>query len=283
MFEPRTVVKTLSFSETAAIALEAARQGGDILLKYWNRLGSDQIHEKGRGDLVTAADLASEHEIAEFLNREMPEAAVICEEGTVVGGSGQVWYVDPLDGTTNFVQGIPIFAVSIALAADADRENADIRCGVVYNPVSGDLFTAEKGRGSFLGDRPLTGSKKKKLADAVIATGFPRRYSDELKPYLIEFGSIYPQCRAVRRMGAAALDLCWTAQGIFDGFWEHRLSPWDIGAGALIVEETGGICTDFAGKRSFLRSGDIIGAQPEIHREILEHIRQSRRFIPDGP
>lgn len=270
------LIQSQKLSAEVRLALEAARRGGDVLKIYWQRLTQEQIHEKSRGDLVTAADLESERVIAEFLSREMPEAAIVSEEGTARSGSGMVWYVDPLDGTTNFVQRFPIFAVSIGLAATPDRTRADLLAGVVYNPVSEQLFYAARGQGSFLGEQRLQVVQKQGLADAVIATGFPRRYHRELESYLKEFRALFPQCRAIRRAGAAALDLCWTAQGIFDGFWEHKLSPWDVAAGALIVQEAGGICSDFDGAEAFLENGDIIGASPKIHAELLKAIRQAR-------
>jgi myo-inositol-1(or 4)-monophosphatase len=264
-----------NLSAETGIALEAARRGGEVLLRFWRQLEGDQIQEKGRGDLVTAADLAAEETIADFLQSEMPEAALVSEEGTEHHAAGAVWYVDPLDGTTNFVQQFPVFAVSVGLADSADRGEAKLRCGVVLNPVSGDIFYGARGRGSFLGLRRLRVSGKEELGDAVIATGFPRRYHEELPTYLREFDSVFRRSRAIRRAGAAALDLCWTAQGIFDGFWEHRLSPWDIAAGALIVEEAGGLCSDFSGGRAFLESGNIVGASPEIHRQLLTILRET--------
>ena len=258
------------------IALEAARRGGEILQRFWQQLLAEQIMEKSRGDLVTAADLASEQAVAEFLSREMPDAAIVSEEGTSRSGSGQVWYVDPLDGTTNFVQRFPVFAVSIGLAATPDRTEASLVTGVVYNPVTGELFYGARNRGSYLNDQRLHVSQKTELQDSVVATGFPRRYHAELETYLREFRALFPKCRAIRRAGAAALDLCWTAQGIFDGFWEHKLSPWDVAAGALIVQEAGGICTDFNGNAAFLESGNIIGASPVIHAELFRTIREAR-------
>lgn len=269
-------IQSQKLSAEVQLALEAARRGGDVLKKYWQRLEQGQIREKSRGDLVTAADVESERVIAEFLSREMPEAAIVSEEGTMRSGSGSVWYVDPLDGTTNFVQRFPVFAVSIGLAATPDRTRAELLAGVVYNPVSEQLFYAARGQGSYLGELRLQVAQKQELADAMIATGFPRRYHQELETYLKEFRALFPQCRAIRRAGAAALDLCWTAQGIFDGFWEHMLSPWDVAAGALIVQEAGGICTDFDGAEAFLESGNIVGASPKIHAELLKVIRQVR-------
>jgi myo-inositol-1(or 4)-monophosphatase len=246
-----------------------------VLLRLWRQLEDKQIQEKGHGDLVTAADLAAEETIARFLLSEMPEAALVSEEGTEHRAAGPVWYVDPLDGTTNFVQQFPVFAVSIGLADSADRREARLRCGVVFNPVSGDIFYGARGQGSFLGGRRLRVSGKEELGDAVIATGFPRRYHEELPAYLREFDAIFRRSRAIRRAGSAALDLCWTAQAIFDGFWEHRLSPWDIAAGALIVEEAGGLCTDFSGHRTFLESGNILGAPPAIHRQLLAILQET--------
>jgi myo-inositol-1(or 4)-monophosphatase len=263
-------------SSETGLALEAARRGGEVLLRFWRQLHGEQIQEKGRGDLVTAADLASEETIADFLARETPEAALVSEEGMEHHAAGPVWYVDPLDGTTNFVQQFPVFAVSVGLAESADRRAARLRCGVVFNPVSGEVFYAARGRGSFLGLRRLQVSGKEQLGDAVIATGFPRRYHEELPSYLREFDAIFRRSRAIRRAGAAALDLCWTAQTVFDGFWEHRLSPWDIAAGALVVEEAGGRCSDFSGTRAFLESGNILGASPAIHRQLLEILREVR-------
>jgi myo-inositol-1(or 4)-monophosphatase len=266
----------LGTDERASLALDACLRAGEILMKYWQALTSEDIREKGIGDLVTCADLDSEAAVSEFLKKEMPEAGIVCEEGTQREGSGLVWYLDPLDGTTNFVQRFPVFAVSLGLVELRQNAAPNLLCGAVYNPVSGQLFWAVKGKGSFLGTERLIVSPKKNLSDAVLATGFPRRHHEELAPYLKEFAVIFPKCRAIRRAGAAALDLCWTAQGIFDGFWEHRLSPWDIAAGALIVEEAGGSCCDFEGADAFLANGNIIGASPAIRRQILECIALSR-------
>ena len=265
-----------TLSAELRVAARAAALGGEILLRYWQQLSASEIHEKSKGDLVTAADLHVERVVAEFLQRETPGIAIVCEEGTQVKRDGAVWYIDPLDGTTNFVQRFPVFAVSIGLAAGGDRTTADLLCGIVFNPVSGDCFYAARGQGSFRNEQPLRAAAKPRLDDCMLATGFPRRYHDELPSYLREFAAIFPRCRAIRRAGSAALDLCWTAQGIFDGFWEHRLSPWDIVAGALIVEEAGGVCSDFDGRRGFLESGNIVGAGASIHADLLREIQRAR-------
>lgn len=267
----------LGTDECASLALEACLIAGKALQKYWQALSSQDVREKGKGDLVTSADLESEAIVSEFLSKQMPESGIVCEEGTERTGNDLVWYLDPLDGTTNFVQRFPVFAVSLGLAKLRAGASPDLLCGVVYNPVSGDLFWGAKGKGSYLNTHRLGMPSKDKLGDAVLATGFPRRYHDELPSYLKEFAVIFPRCRAIRRAGAAALDLCWTAQGIFDGFWEHRLSPWDIAAGALIVQEAGGTCSDFEGGDGYLSSGNIVGASPAIHRQIVECIALSRQ------
>lgn len=250
------------------VALEAAKRGAEVLLRFWQRLDSNGVWEKGKGDLVTHADLESEQAISDFLRKETPESSIVAEEGTKVTAGDTVWFVDPLDGTTNFVQRFPIFAVSIGLARRLPGGDYDLLAGVVVNPVSGDVFWGAKGTGSYLGTKRLRVSAKEKLADAVIGTGFPRR-SNELPKYLKEFGALHLHCRAIRRLGAASLDLCWAAQGIFDAFWERRLAPWDIAAACLIVMEAGGICSDFNGGPYFLQSGNILGASPALHRQML--------------
>lgn len=264
-----------SVSPETEIAVRAALCGGDVLLSFWRKLADRQIREKGKGDLVTAADLAAETAIVEFLKREMPAAAVVAEEGALHSGDGPVWYVDPLDGTTNFVQQFPVFAVSVGLAARPDRTRAALTCGAVFNPVSREMFYAASGRGSFLNGVRLIASAKDRMADAVIATGFPQRHHDRIAVYLRELHEMFVATRAVRRAGAAALDLCWTAQGLFDGFWEHHLSPWDIAAGALIVEEAGGVCSDLEGGRAFLQSGNILGANSALHPQMLDILRRT--------
>lgn len=258
-----------SLSAETEVAVQAVLCGGDALLPYWRRLPDRSVREKGKGDLVTAADLEAEAAVVSLLAREMPAAAVVAEEGTAHAGRGPVWYIDPLDGTTNFVQQFPVFAVSAGLAASADRDHAELLCGAVYNPITLELFYGARGCGSYLNETRLAVSAKRHMADAVVATGFPQRHLDHIPGYLRELHAMFVETRAVRRAGAAALDLCWTAQGLFDGFWEHHLSPWDVAAGVLIVEEAGGLCTDFNGRRGFLRNGCILGANPDLHPQML--------------
>lgn len=264
-----------SLAPALGCAMRAAARGGDVLQSYWQRLTGRQIQEKGKGDLVTAADLEAEAAITSTLRASCPGDRIVSEEGTTQAGSGITWYVDPLDGTTNFVQRFPVFAVSIG-GVKLLNDECELHYGVVWNPVSNECFYAARGRGSFRNGEKLRCPDKRELRDAMIATGFPRRYHDELPQYLKEFAAVFPRCRAIRRAGAAALDLCWSAQGIFDGFWEHRLAPWDIAAGALILEEAGGICTDFEGTRTFLTTGHILGAAHGIHSELLSVVQAAR-------
>lgn len=268
MIDSRILNLARQRSPHVALAMEAAKRGGEVLLQFWHHIGSNKVWEKGRGDLVTQADLESEKAISDFLKKETPEWGIIAEEGTEITTGDTVWFVDPLDGTTNFVQRFPIFSVSIGLTRRLSGGDYDLQAGVVANPISGEVFWAVKGGGSYLGTERLRVSAKEDLADAVIGTGFPRG-SGELTVYLREFAALHPLCRALRRPGSASLDLCWTAQGIFDAFWERHLAPWDIAAASLIVVEAGGICTDFHGRPHFLQSGNILGAPPALHRQML--------------
>ena len=263
-------------SHSVRVALEAAIRGGEVLLQFWQGLSSNRIGEKNGGDLVTQADIESEKAIVNFLQKETPEWSVIAEEGTERAVSDTIWFVDPLDGTTNFVQRFPIFAVSIGLAKRLPDGGHDLLAGAVWNPISGEVFWGAKGMGSYRGTERLRVSTKEKLAEAVIGTGFPRA-REELPRYLREFAALYPHCRAIRRPGAASLDLCWTAQGIYDAFWEHCLAPWDIAAGSLIVMEAGGICSDFLGQARFLKTGNILAASPVFHRQILSILQPLQR------
>lgn len=266
----------------ASLALEACRRATEVHLRYWQALHSNDVQEKSAGDLVTKADLETERIVSDFLEREMPEAGIICEEGTSREGKGLVWYLDPLDGTTNFVQRFPVFAVSLGLAETTPNGPPRLLCGVVWNPVSREIFWGARGKGSYLGSRRLRVAEKTRFGDAMVATGFPRRYGNELEPFLREFALIFPRVRAIRRAGSAALDLCWTAQGIFDGFWEHRLSPWDIAAGALIVEEAGGECCDFRGTDQYLANGNIVGASPLVKHELLRCLAEANGWpVPE--
>ncbi len=273
MFDSSILDFAEQYGRPVRLALEAVSRGGEILLQFWHGTGRNPVEEKGKGDLVTRADIESEKAISDFLQEETPEWSIVAEEGTQRTAGDMVWFVDPLDGTTNFVQRLPIFAVSVGLAKRLANGAYDLLAGAVWNPVSQEVFWGAKGCGSYRGTERLRVSAKKELGDGVIGTGFPRRFADELPIYLKEFAALYLQCRAIRRPGAASIDLCWTAQGIYDAFWEHRLSPWDIAAGCLIVLEAGGICSDFSGGMTHMQTGNILAAPPVLHRQILEILR----------
>ncbi len=246
-----------------AVLVEAALAGGSVLKGYF---GSDfRISFKGAVNLVTEADLASEREVVGILRQRFPGAAILAEEaGEASGESGFRFIIDPLDGTTNFAHGYPVFAVSIAC-----EEAATITAGVVYDPVRDELFTAARSRGAFLNGRRLVVSVTRKLEEALLVTGFPYDLKDNLKGNLRLFERFMGVSRAVRRDGSAALDLCYVAAGRFDGFWEEKLGPWDTAAGALIVEEAGGCVSNLEGGPFHYRKGAIVASNRALHDQMI--------------
>jgi myo-inositol-1(or 4)-monophosphatase len=250
-----------------------ARAGAKRLMPFWRSLEADQVTEKARNDLVSAADHAAEEAILSEIHRRFPDHEILSEEAGWSEGSsdGPTWVVDPLDGTTNFVHGIAQFAVSVGVSAD-DR----VRFGVILDPIKGDVFRAARGCGVWWNGARCTVSSRPDLRGALLATGFPFRAHRLLEPYLAIFRDLFLRCKAIRRPGAAALDLAYTACGIFDGFFEFRLSPWDIAAGSLMVEEAGGVVTDMDGGSDYLSSGNVLCGPAGIHRELLEVAQQHR-------
>ncbi len=244
-----------------------ARLGGDQLMAHWRSLDASEVTEKARNDLVSSADLASERAILAAVRERFPEHSVLSEEAGWSGspGSGPTWIVDPLDGTTNFVHGIPQFAISIGVAV-----GGRVEIGVILDPCKGDVFSAIRGHGARWNGNPCKASNRPGLEGALLATGFPFRAHHLLDAYLAIFRDVFLRCKAIRRPGAAALDLAYTAAGLFDGFFEFKLSPWDIAAGALLVEEAGGVVTDMEGGTGYLDSGDVVCGSAGVHRELLE-------------
>lgn len=252
---------------------EVARAGADAIMPFWRSLEPNEITEKSRNDLVTAADHAAERAILAEIERRFPDHAVLAEESgwTRRDDDLPTWIVDPLDGTTNFVHGIPQFAVSVGVAV-ADR----VEYGVIFDPVKGDVFCAGRGMGATWNGKACGVTPRAGLEGALVATGFPFKAHELLDPYLAIFREVFLRCKAIRRPGAAALDLAYTACGLFDGFFEFRLSPWDLAAGSLLVEEAGGSVSDMDGGADFLASGNMLCGAPGVHRELLEVVRGKR-------
>jgi myo-inositol-1(or 4)-monophosphatase len=255
-------------------AVEAvAHTGAAALAPYWRALDESQVTEKARNDLVSTADRASEEAILAEIEGRFPDHRVLSEEAgwSRHDTSGPTWVVDPLDGTANFVHGLAQFAVSVAVAVD-DR----VEFGVIIDPIKGDVFRAARGHGAWWNGEKCRITGRGGLPGCLIATGFPFRARHLLDPYLAVFRDVFLRCKAIRRPGAAALDLAYTACGIFDGFFEFRLSPWDIAAGSLLVEEAGGIVTDLDGGKTYLTTGDVLCGSAGVHRELLEVVQSHR-------
>jgi myo-inositol-1(or 4)-monophosphatase len=255
-------------------AVEAALEAGRTHRRYFRR--RPEIHKKGPIDLVTAADLEVERAFRALIASRFPSHVVLGEEegvesGRPAGGAHR-WIIDPLDGTTNFAHGLALFCVSIALEIDGRLE-----LGVVYDPIAEELFTAERGEGARLNGERLRVSSCARLLDALLCTGFPYSVIDDRESQIKVFAAFLGRARAVRRLGSAALDLCYVAAGRLDGFWEERLHPWDIAAGAVIVEEAGGRVTDFAGAPVELDAGQIVVSTPALHPAVLAVIADARR------
>ncbi len=252
------------------IAVRAARAAGNIIQRSSDRVHELTINNKGQNDFVTEVDKRAETAIIDTIKESYPEHAFIAEESGVTGDSDYEWIIDPLDGTTNYLHGFPQYAVSIAL-----RHKGQLDQAVVFDPVGNEMFTATRGGGAFLNDRRIRVSARKKLQGALIGTGFPFKEQYRLELYLDTFRDLFPMTSGIRRPGAAALDLAYVACGRLDGFWEFGLNPWDIAAGALLIQEAGGIVTDMRGNRDFLNSGDIIGGNANIYLLIQKQITAS--------
>jgi len=277
----------MPYSELLDTAIAAARAGGVVLLHHWQPGGGRglEIERKARNDLVSQADREAELAILEVVRERHPDHRVLGEEGGVVGGEGDhEWLIDPLDGTTNYVQGLPIWCVSVAC-----RERGRLVAAAILEPLAGNLYAGAAGMGVTWNGRAARVTDNRETGDAFLATGFPFRAHAALEPFLRVFRDVFLEVRAIRRCGAAALDLAHVAVGIYDGFFELRLSPWDVAAGTLLIEEAGGRVTDFDGGRDFLRSGNIVAATETLHPRLLELVRghlsedQVARLVPIAP
>lgn len=249
------------------IAMHAARRGAAILLRYWEQLGKDDADLKARNDWVSTADRESEAEIVAAIREHCPDDAFLGEETGRTGASARTWIIDPLDGTSNYLQHFPIWSVSIAL-----RRNEETIAGVIYEPLRDLFFTAERGAGAFRNGARMRVSNHDRVEASFLATGFPFRAQEYVEPYVRIFEDVIRVSKGVRRAGSAALDLAYTAAGVFDGFFEMHLAAWDVAAGALLVTEAGGVVTDFSGGQRWLDRGNIVGATPGVHAELLSII-----------
>ena len=249
------------------IAARAARAAGNIILRYMNRIDGLNIVEKQQMDFVSEVDKLAEAEIIKELRRAYPDHAILGEESGAIGKGPLQWVIDPLDGTHNYLRGIPHFSVSIALL-----EKGVPMHGVVFDPLRDELFTASKGDGAFLNDRRMRVSKRENLGGALIATGFPYRQRAHLTPQLDMTRAILGQAEDIRRSGSAALDLAYTAAGRYDGYFEIGLKPWDMAAGVLLVHEAGGRYCDFAGRDGIPASGNLIAGNLNVAKAMVDAI-----------
>src|SRR5712692_11946154 len=251
------------------IAVRAARRAGSIINRAALDGGGLKVTSKRAKDFVTQVDQAAEQAIIDIARKAYPEHGFLAEESGASGEHAEfVWIIDPLDGTTNFIHGFPQYCVSIGI-----QQRGTLAHAVIYDPARNELFTASKGRGAFLNDRRIRVSTLTKFGDALVGTGFPFKELERLDLYTRQLQTMMKTCTGVRRAGAAALDLAYVACGRLDDFWELGLSPWDMAAGALLIQEAGGLVGDLNGDQGFLESGDIAAATPKVFTALLEALR----------
>jgi len=252
------------------IAIRAARDAGSVIVKAYGDPSKTKIEQKGSNDFVTNVDKEAEAAIIATIKKAYPEHTIIAEESGATNGADtdNQWIIDPLNGTTNFVKGVPHFAVSIALHTKGKAEVA-----VIYDPITDELFSAARGKGAQLNGYRLRTSSAKELAGTILATGFPYQMKHQQETYLNIFGSLFSECADMRRGGSPALDLAYVAAGRFDGFWSVGQKPWETAAGILIATESGAIVTDFAGGHDYFKSGNTIAAAPRVMKEMVAKIR----------
>jgi len=250
-------------------AISAARKAGDTAARYLSRLHEVEVRSKSRNEFVTQVDQLAESIIIDAIRARYPDHAFLAEESGRHAGSDYEWIVDPLDGTTNFVHGFPVFSVSIAL-----RIKGQVWVGVVYDPCRQEIFSAIRGSGAQLDGKRIRVSAATSLDGALIGTGFPYRSNVEwLDRYMEMLKTVMLKTAGIRRPGSAALDLCYVAAGRLDGFWEFGLSPWDIAAGALMVREAGGMVSEATGRGDFLETGHVLAGTPKVHDALGAVIR----------
>lgn len=251
-------------------AVRSVREGGRIILMYFSQLDRLEYSSKGRNDFVSQADIETERAVLDVLTRAYPEHGIVAEESGNREGSEYTWVIDPLDGTTNFLHGFPMFAVSVGVMRGQVLEH-----GVVYDPLHDEMFTASRGEGAQLNGKRIRVSTTRQLAPALLGTGFPFRDLEIIEPWMRSFQNLLPKTAGIRRAGAAALDLAYVAAGRLDGFWELGLKPWDMAAGALLIREAGGLMSDVSGGQGFMESGNLVAANPYIFEDLRKIVARS--------
>ena len=262
------------------VAIKAARAAGAIINRAALDVEAVRISQKQVNDFVTEVDHASEAAIIETLLTAYPDHGILAEESGSEHGNphaDHIWIIDPLDGTTNFIHGFPVYCVSIALQVRGRIEQA-----VVYDPSRNDLFTATRGRGAFLNDRRIRVSKRTQLKECLISTGFPFRPGDNFNNYLLMMGDVMQKTAGLRRPGAAALDLAYVAAGYTEAFFETGLSPWDVAAGSLLVTEAGGLVGNFTGESDFLEQREVLAGTPRIYGQLVPILHKYSKFAGAG-
>lgn len=252
------------------IAVSAAREAGDIIMQYADRIDRLKIREKSKNDLVTEVDVKAEQAIIACIHKGYPNHSIIAEESGVNKHADDeyTWIIDPLDGTSNFIHGFPHFAVSIAV-----KYKDKIEHGVVYDPVRKECYQASRGRGAQLNGKRIRVSKTTHIENALLGTGFPFRDKPQSAQYFETFKALFDKSAGLRRAGACALDLAYVANGRLDGFWEFGLKPWDLAAGSLLVKESGGLVTDTDGLEQYLSKGNILAAPPKIFKPMIQTLK----------
>ncbi|NMG48590.1 inositol monophosphatase [Azoarcus communis] len=254
------------------IAIKAARRAATVINRASTQIDLLTVESKSPNDFVTEVDRAAEKAIIEVLQEAYPGYGILAEESGESGADSEfVWIIDPLDGTTNFIHGFPQYAISIALAKNGVPEH-----GLVYDPIRNEMFTASRGGGAYLNDRRIRVSRRVRLSDALLGTGFPYRQFDNVDAYLGMFRELTQKSAGIRRPGAAALDLAYVATGRLDGFWEIGLAPWDMAAGVLMIQEAGGLVSDLAGEANYLTTGNVVAGTPKVFGQLLPIIQAYR-------
>lgn len=255
------------------VMMNAVRKAGRGMVRDFGEVEKLQVSMKGTADFVSSADIKAEKTLVQELSKARPGWSFLMEEGGEVVGSdaSHRWIIDPIDGTTNFIHGIPHFAVSVGL----EREG-ELIAGVIYDPISDSMFHAEKGAGAFLNDWRLRVSGRRKLEDAVLATGIPHQGRPGQKHFMQELDAVTQSTAGVRRFGSASLDLAWVAAGRYEGYWEHSIKPWDMAAGIVMVREAGGYVSDLDGKADMMSNGDILACNDHLHVKLLGLLTQAR-------